>query len=115
MNFTRVKPNGSRQRKDWENMPRSMTFEEAKQNFRERFTMEHTPEWALEPMGNGRYYSPQFRTDREWYDNTKFPGEEGTQGSKTYCSSHNLTWPLGPSLDKPYTVNEHISNLAESE
>jgi hypothetical protein len=107
MNFIRARKHGSKRIKDWDNMPRSMSFEEAKQNFQNRFTMEHVPSWALEPMGNGRYYSPQYRTDKEWYDNTALPGELGaSQGSKPCCNSKNLSWPLGPSLDKPYEIKQ---------
>ena len=38
------------------------------------------------------YYAPQYRTDREWYDNTVFPPESGFKDS---CESRNPSWPLG--------------------
>jgi hypothetical protein len=73
--------------------------------------MEHVPVWArkrpVDDDGTATwYYAPQYRTDREWYENTVFPGEvrEGYSvipGSKQ-CYSYRLTWPLGQKLDEPY-------------
>lgn len=71
--------------------------------------MEHAPKWARKPMGNGMFFAPQFRTDQEWYDNTKFPGE-GAPGNKTSCMSSNLSWPLGSSLDKPYSIKDETKS-----
>jgi hypothetical protein len=78
------------------------TFEQAKSFYPERFTMEHVPTWAKRPLNDGRYYAPGFRTDREWYDNTKFPGEEGHMGGKRFCFTMGHTFPLGQWLTTAY-------------
>lgn len=83
-------------------------FEEAKRKYVHRFTMEHVPAWALKDPGNPRadgkpcFYAPQYRTDREWYDNTTFPGEAGHDGDECHCYASGQTWPLGKWLDRPY-------------
>lgn len=82
-------------------MSRKLTFEEAKRRYVHRYTMEHVPNWAFRPH-QGRYYAPQYRTDREWYDNTIFPREEGHHGEGTDCYSTNSSWPMGLWLDRPY-------------
>ena len=75
-----------------------MTFEQAKIKYSYRYTMEHIPAWArIINQGNGKYYAPQYKTDKEWYDNTDFP-----LNNKGYCISKNPSWPLGEWLDKPY-------------
>ena len=76
-----------------------ITFEQAKAAYVHRFTMEHVPGWASLPTSNGKFYAPQYRTDREWYDNTKFP----SHNFAGYCDSRNQSWPLGRWLDKPFT------------
>ena len=79
-----------------------MSFEQACFNYTERYTMEHVPNWASAPCnGNGKFYAPQFRTDREWYNNTVFPPESGHRSD---CYTSGETWPLGEWLDAPYLV-----------
>lgn len=84
------------------------TFDHAKACYVHRFTMEHVPSWAKREgftvNGVHAHYAPQYRSDREWYDNTLFPGEPGHTGPITHCYSINATWPLGHSLPKPYRV-----------
>jgi hypothetical protein len=85
---------------------RSVSFTAACRNYPHRFTMEHVPAWAnRRPCDAGGtatwYYAPQYRTDREWYDNTIFPGEDGAIDDSD-CYSRNPSWPLGQHLDKPY-------------
>lgn len=80
------------------------TFPEAKRRFVQRFTMEHIPKWALRPCnvdGLTLYHAPQFKTDREWYDNSKFKGESQLADA-THCYTTGLTWPLGQWLSYPY-------------
>lgn len=90
-------------------MPKTRpTFEKAKSRYVHRFTMEHVPQWAnSRPVDHdgteARYYAPQFASDREWYDNTKFPGEAGWLGQGSDCYTTGQTWPLGNWLDRPYT------------
>ncbi len=87
-------------------MKRKLSFERAKAQYVHRYTMEHVPAWAKErPCDHGgtetRYYAPQFRTDREWYDNTLFHGESEL-ADKHHCYTSGQTWPLGQWLDKPF-------------
>ena len=88
--------------------PRKLTLEQAKARFPHRFTMEHCPAWALSPFNPdtklaGKYPAPQYRTDKEWYDNTVFPGELGVHGNCNHCHANNPSWPLGKSLSLPYS------------
>jgi hypothetical protein len=77
-----------------------LSFEDAKRQYIYRYTMEHIPGWARRPCeGNGKFYAPQYSTDREWYDKTQFPPDSG---HKTDCCSSDQSWPLGQWLDKPY-------------
>ncbi|KKS05286.1 MAG: hypothetical protein UU59_C0051G0006 [candidate division WWE3 bacterium GW2011_GWE1_41_27] len=78
-----------------------MNFEKAKRNYVNRFTMDHVPTWALTPANNGKYYAPQYISDKEWYDNTFFPPHKLCY--KSDCYSTNQTWPIGQWLDKPYS------------
>jgi hypothetical protein len=91
-------------------MKRTYTLEQAKALFVHRFTMEHIPQWVRDrptPRHSGGtadwFYAPQYRSDQEWYDNTKFFGEPGHIGTSRECCSSNATWPLGMTLDKPYS------------
>lgn len=74
-------------------MARPISFEQAKARYVNRYTMEHAPSWAHK-LCDGKRYAPHYRTDREWYDNTKFYGESELAG-KGYCYSTNQSWPLG--------------------
>lgn len=81
-----------------------LSFTEACAMYVHRFTMEHVPAWARTPMNDGAYYAPQYRSDREWYDNTEFPPHRFTMSKKDKsCYSAGQTWPLGKSLTQPYT------------
>lgn len=71
------------------------TLEQAKSVYGHRFTAEHVPTWAKRPLPDGRYYAPQYRTDKEWYDNTVFPGEPGCIGGKHHCTTLFPSWPIG--------------------
>jgi hypothetical protein len=63
-----------------------------------RFTMDHTPPWAMKPFKDGKWPAPQYRSDLEWYANTIFPGEAGLHRNSHHCQSSNQTWPLGQTL-----------------
>lgn len=82
---------------------RKISFEDACRKYRNRYTMEHVPAWAKRSANNGKYYAPQYASDREWYEFTVFPGEGDISSRSKYCESTNQTWPLGQWLDKPYT------------
>lgn len=83
-------------------MPRPITLEQAKLNYIDRFTMEHIPQWAkTDTFGAGLYPAPQYRTDKEWYNNTLFHGESRL-ASPNACYSLNKTWPLGETLAARY-------------
>ena len=74
-----------------------LSFEAAIARYGFRFTLEHVPAWALRPLG-GKYYGPQYRTDREWYDASIFPP------AVKFCQSSNPSYPLGKWLDAPYVI-----------
>lgn len=84
---------------------RALTFEQACAKFRQRFTMEHVPGWALEPRADGTHYAPQYSSDREWYDRTFFYGEHYLAG-KRHCHSTFPSWPLGVRLAEPFHVEQ---------
>lgn len=84
-------------------MPRKITLADAKAQYPHRYTMEHVPAWALKQRDDGKYFAPQYRSDAEWYENTIFPGEPGVHGNRKFCESNNCTWPLGMSLDEPFS------------
>lgn len=91
---------------------RKLSFEKACAQYVHRFTMDHVPAWALTPVAyttasdapddGPRYHGPQFASDREWYENTKFRGEDEIATSK-YCHTTGQTWPLGHWLKAPYS------------
>ena len=81
-------------------MERSISFQEACRTYVHRYTGEHVPDWACRPAPNGKFYAPQFRDDRDWYDHTRFYGEEGHCGRKSDCFTTEQTWPLGHWLDE---------------
>ena len=88
-------------------MTRPITFEQAKARYVHRYTMEHVPAWAQRrPCDDGgviaKYYAPHFRTDREWYENTLFPGEGFVGKREKYCFVVRHTFPLGLWLDQPF-------------
>lgn len=84
-------------------MKRAISFDNAKRQYTQRYTMEHAPAWTRKPCeGNGLFYAPQFRSDAEWYENTVFPGEQGKPRKDDHCYTTGQTWPLGQWLDKPY-------------
>lgn len=78
--------------------------EVVKRRFMHRFTMEHQPAWAREAAPNGKFYAPQYLSDREWLANTLFAvTERGLLDERVeYCESRSATWPLGQWLDRPY-------------
>jgi len=82
-------------------------FATACRKYVHRFTMEHVPQWARMQREDGTYYAPQYQSDREWYDNTVFPGELlHPMGKKHngHCYSSEPSWPLGQSLLEPYRI-----------
>jgi hypothetical protein len=92
-------------------MARRLSFKTACSQYVHRFTMEHVPDWATHPCGNGRYYAPQYTSDREWYANTKFPGEPEHFGDTDSCYSTGLTWPLGQWLDRPFGQHQEAATV----
>ncbi len=80
----------------------TMTLEQAKREYVNRYTCDHVPNWATKPAPNGKYYAPQYKSDEEWFALTVFPPHTPDWCRKTDCYSSNQTWPLGNWLDKPY-------------
>lgn len=84
-----------------------MSFENACRKYVHRFTMDHMPDWAKQPFLDGYFYAPQYKSDKEWYENTTFPGDTNYPypsgwDSGRYCNSINQTWPLGKYLTALY-------------
>jgi hypothetical protein len=77
-----------------ETMNRPITFEAAKAQFPHRYTCEHVPTWAKQQAPNGKWYAPQFATDKQWYDSTKFYGESEFV-EKSHCYTSGQIWPHG--------------------
>lgn len=78
-----------------------LPFEKAKAMYVHRYTMEHMPMWARKANpATGQFYAPQYRTDKEWYENTVFPPYSG---DPDYCQSANQSWPCGQWLDAPFS------------
>ncbi|MBA8798658.1 hypothetical protein FHW77_002377 [Agrobacterium sp. RC10-4-1] len=88
---------------------RKITFAEAKRQYPNRFTMEHVPQWAKASHYHTArkeylHYAPQHGSDREWYENTVFPGE-GPEADRNHCFS-TPSWPLGHGwLKEPFHMN----------
>lgn len=103
---------GPKHREHSINGSRPLTFEEAKNKYPHRFTMEHVPLWANKPVdrGEGKYPGPHYTTDLEWYNNSEFP-DRGDR--KRYCRSTKQTYPLGKWLDKPFSQMRLGDNLAK--
>ena len=81
-------------------MKRQLSLEQACNQYPHRYTMEHVPAWANQPHFHSERqewlcYAPQFRTDKEWYDTARFPGEDGHHELGADCYSSGQTWPLG--------------------
>ena len=79
----------------------TLSFEDAKARYVHRFTMQHVPAWSQYARSDGKYYAPQYRTDREWYENTYFKGEHEV-ADDSHCYSTNPSWPLGGALASPF-------------
>lgn len=101
---------------------RVVSFEQARRQFVHRFTMEHVPGWSRNPMNDGQFYAPQFKTDREWYDAHRFPGDEGLSVREEHSESiAPETWPVGRYLSEPFSpekavpVSEVIISSADAE
>lgn len=85
---------------------------EALAAFVHRYTAEHVPSWSRTPAPNGRHYAPQYRSDREWLDKTRFPITRSGQGIRLksgsnigntiHCESNDPSWPYGQWLDRPF-------------
>ena len=73
--------------------------QECRARFVHRFTGEHRPRWANEPMPNGTPYRVQFKDDADWLAHTKFNTKaDGTLDERySYCVS-DPTWPEGNPL-----------------
>lgn len=90
---------------------RPLSFVEACRRYVNRYTMEHKPNWANVPVNPETgtrlyYYAPQYRTDREWYESTCYPGEGGISSRSSFCESTKQTWPIGKYLLAPFVIGE---------
>lgn len=85
---------------------RTITLEQACNQYPHRYTLQYLPCWARKPHYSETtkefigYYMPQYASDAEWYDNTMFPGEGGIRKNEKHCESNNQTWPLGKGFSR---------------
>jgi len=89
---------------------------EALAAFVHRYTAEHVPSWSRTPAPNGRHYAPQYQSDSEWLEKTRFPITRSGQGIRLksgsnngnttrntiHCESNDPSWSFGQWLDRPF-------------
>jgi hypothetical protein len=75
------------------------TQQEALNRFVHRYTKDHKPAWASQPMPNGASYPVQHNSDKEWLEHTYFHVTETGELSRrhSFCESFS-TWPDNPEL-----------------
>ena len=81
------------------NLLRAEVQQELLRAFDCRYTGQHKPAWAIEPMPNGKPYPVQFLDDADWLRNTLFHVTK--KGELHRCFSwrqSNPTWPFNPEL-----------------
>lgn len=92
-------------------MTRIISFEQAKARYVHRFTCQNVPDWSRFERSVGVFYGPHFLTDREWYENTVFPGETRNiaghgsvylKASERHCHTMNHSFPHGQKLGAAY-------------
>lgn len=93
-------------------MDRPLTLREAQARYVHRFTAEHVPSWARQQRDDGTFYAPQYASDAEWFERSTFPGEGEISKRSPFCQSTGQTWPLGQSLDRPFTVPQGLRRSA---
>jgi hypothetical protein len=94
---------------------RNISFEQAKLQYPNRFTLEHVPANAGVPIPRtGLYRAPAYVSDIEWYENTFFPLEGRLGYREDYARSCNESWPLGQYLQHPFTKgNVYVQQAKE--
>lgn len=66
---------------------------EALSRFIHRYTGDHTPKWARQPMPNGNFHPVQFASDQDWPGHTLFwVTDRYTLAKRRACDSRP-TWP----------------------
>ncbi len=64
-----------------------------------RFTGNHKPDWARQPMPNGQEYPLQFKDDNDWLENTLFAvNKDGSLNKRMKHWQSTATWPNNPEL-----------------
>lgn len=90
------------------NNTRRISLAAAKAQYPHRYTAEHVPAWAKEPLSLGRFYAPQYASDAEWYENTAFPGEANCYAAD-HCVSNWQTWPHGKWLGAVFVPGQPVT------
>lgn len=94
---------------------RIISFEQAKLQYPNRFTLEHVPANAGVPIPRtGLFRAPMYSTDAEWYANTLFPLEGRIGYREEYVRCRNESWPLGRVLSQPYTKGASLCTSSQS-
>ena len=76
---------------------------QAKAGFIHRFTGDHRPHWASQPMPNGESYKVQFASDDDWLDNSLFAiRSDGHLDRRFHEHMSFPTWPLNPELREKF-------------
>lgn len=93
------------------------TFVQACATYVHRYTLDHVPAHVRKPYAHSElgvvYYAPQYASDWEWYERTRFPGEPGLHGNSRHCESGEGSWPLGKGfLVAPYVKGKPWPALA---
>lgn len=64
-----------------------------------RFTGNHKPAWARQPMPDGKEYPLQFKDDNDWLENTLFAAnKDGSLNKRVKHCQSSATWPNNPEL-----------------
>lgn len=90
---------------------RPISFENACEKYINRYTFDNVPEWSKQVNKEGLYEAPHFSNDREWYQNTFFPGEQNVAIDSNSCISEPV-FPLGEYLIFPFNkdaLNEVVA------
>jgi hypothetical protein len=67
--------------------------------FVHRYTVDHKPEWAKQPMGNGKLPPVQFISDREWLEHTLFPITNAGKLALRHSCNSNPTFPTSEQIE----------------
>ena len=68
---------------------------EALSRFAHRYTGDHKPKWAQQPMPSGKPFPVQFASDQDWLASTLFWVTDRNTLAKRHPCESRPTWPNG--------------------